>query len=107
MSGSSALDRSQSTPPADASSTEVPSAAQAFALGVDPDDVAQLERVGPQELVHEVGADVPGPDDGSSWARAHGVDPHNRAGRAHPAVPESGTATAPGQASGLGIRRPR
>ncbi len=71
---------------------EIPSASQTFAVGVDPDDVAHLERVGPQQLVDEVGADVPGPHDGSSRARAHDVDPGQRSGAVHLAVPESGTA---------------
>ncbi len=71
---------------------EVPGPAQPFALGVDPDDVAQLEGVGPEELVHEVGADVPGADDGDGRSRAHGVDPHKPCRHVHQTVAESGTA---------------
>ncbi len=71
--------------------TQVPGSAQALAVGIHPDHVPELQVVGPQELVDEIGADVPGSDDGGSRACAHGIDPRHRAGRVHLPVPQGGT----------------
>ena len=63
MSGSSVWASSQSIPSADASSPALRARSSPSLSRVDPDHVARFDHVGSHQLVHQVGADVAGPDD--------------------------------------------